>query len=191
MTTNDIPHVTYISGKKTNLRPINPSDINHIFKYVNDREIMQFMGTRTPLSYQAEIDWIERVSKPNEHNIVFAVETKEKDFLGTMGLHNIDLQNGLATTGALFGNKELLGKGYGTDAKIVMLLWAFNQFPIRKISSSVYGPNKRSRRYLEKTGYKQEGRFRDHLFINGSYVDEYKMAVFREDFLEEFGAYMK
>lgn len=183
-----IPHITYLSGDKTNLRPVNDGDLDAMFRYVNDPEIMKYMGTSTPIAYRSEQEWIERMQKPNQDDFVFAVEIKEeKIFLGTMGLHGIDLQNGVARTGALFGNKEYLGKGYGTDAKTVLLRWAFNTFPLRKVCSTVFGPNARSRRYLEKSGYKTEGVREKQQFIDGEYVDEHLVAIFREDFQELFG----
>jgi RimJ/RimL family protein N-acetyltransferase len=81
----------------------------------------------------------------------------------------------------MIGNKQYWGDGYGTDAKMLQLRYAFYQENIRKMISSVYATNERSIAYLKKCGYKKEGIRKDSRYVNGRYVDVILMAVFQRD----------
>lgn len=102
--------------------------------------------------------------------------------IGTIGLHNIDWRNRYCTTGALIGEKEYWGKGYGTEAKLLLLKYAFDTLGLEKICSNVLAINPRSKAYLKKTGYREEGCRRRQFLVDGKKVDDFIMAIFKEDF---------
>lgn len=106
-----------------------------------------------------------------------------------MGLHEINWINRNAVTGTLIGEKEHRGKGYGTDAKMLLLDFAFNALGLHKVCSRVFAFNGRSRRYGEKCGYTVEGVLKEQHFHNGEFHDELVMAVFRRDWLPLWEAY--
>jgi RimJ/RimL family protein N-acetyltransferase len=83
----------------------------------------------------------------------------------------------------MIGEKEYWGKGYGTEAKMLLLHYAFDTLNLRKICSSVISFNERSHKYSLKCGYKEEGRRKAQLFRDGKYWDEIQLAVFRKDWL--------
>ena len=106
------------------------------------------------------------------------------ELIGVMGLHQINAKDGTAVTGSFIGEKQYWSKGYGTEAKKLVLGYAFNTLNLRKIRSMVYYFNGRSKRCLEKCGYHQEGVLERQNYRNGKYVDEILMAIFKEDFLK-------
>jgi RimJ/RimL family protein N-acetyltransferase len=100
-----------------------------------------------------------------------------------MGLHHISWIHRTATTGALIGEAQYRGNGYGTEAKMLLLDYAFRTLNLRKVCSNVIAFNERSQRYNEKCGYQVEGTQRKHIFRGGVYHDLILMAVFCEDWL--------
>lgn len=108
-----------------------------------------------------------------------------------MAIHQIDWVNGTATTGAMIGEKEYWGKGYGSEAKMLLLDYAFNRLGLRKICSNVIAFNGRSKRYSEKCGYREEARRKAQFFRDGTYHDEIWLAVFRENWLPLWKKYQK
>jgi len=98
-----------------------------------------------------------------------------------MGLHQIDFIHGTAVTGAIIGEKEYQGKGYGTDAKMTLLNYAFNTLNLRKVCSDVISFNKRSLAYSKKCGYKIEGRQKQQFYRSGKYYDRVFLAIFRKN----------
>ena len=183
--------VIFLRGKKVILRPVDKdNDIVHFHRWFNDPEIRQFLTNCMPISMQQEEEWFATL--PNRmDNIVLSIESIEEGVLvGNMGLHRINFISGTAVTGALIGG-DFQNKGYGTDAKMTMLNYAFNTLGLRKVCSEVIDFNGRSLHYSTKCGYHEEGRRVGQHLRDGEYCDEVLLAVFREDWLPLWQLYQQ
>ncbi len=74
-----------------------------------------------------------------------------------MGIHRINWKDRTATTGAVIGEKAYWDKGYGSEAKMLVLDYAFNMLNLRKICSQVLAFNKRSHPRPDPDGGVQRG----------------------------------
>ena len=176
--------IIFLKGNKIILRPIcKETDLPTLLRWINDPEVIQYLTTYLPSMKQNEEEWLDSLPKNRNENIVLAIETLAGKFIGVMGLHRIDWKNRTAGTGAFIGNKKYWNRGYGTDAKMILLNYAFNTLNLRKIYSGAIAFNKRSIRYSLHCGYKIEGRRRKHFFVQGRYYDEVILAVFKPDWL--------
>ncbi|HAU08041.1 MAG: Acetyltransferase GNAT family protein [Candidatus Yanofskybacteria bacterium GW2011_GWF1_44_227] len=181
----------FIVGHKTILRPIELSDVPQLLVWANDPEIRQFIARYRPVSEKYEKEWVEK-SATDETKIVFMIEEKtSRKAIGVMGLHRINWKDRSCTTGAYIGQKDLWGKGYGTDAKMFLLDYAFNTLNLRRIESAAYEYNKRSIHYSLHCGYKIEGRKRKAKFSNGRYWDDVLLALFKKEWLPIWKRYKK
>jgi len=183
--------VVFLKGKSVNLRPVFKSDLPQIVRWINDPEVRNFLNAHLPQSEQDEERWLENLSKNKDTDLVLVIETTEGRVIGLMGLHKINWRDRVAITGALIGEKEYWGKGFGSDAKITLLNYAFNVLNLRKICSGVISYNKRSLQYSIKCGYKEEGILKEHIFRNGQYWDVIQLAIFREDFISVWEEYQQ
>ena len=181
--------VVFLRGQKVTLRPLEKEDVEKISIWANDPEVTRFLSMTMPLTGGQEEGWIESLSK-DDRNIVLAIEV-DGEHIGNMGIHGIDWVHRTATTGAMIGEKDYWGKGYGTDAKMILLDYAFNTLGLRKICSSVYEFNKRSLQYNLHCGYKVEGRKKKQLFTKGKYWDEIVLGLFKKDWLPYWRDYKK
>jgi RimJ/RimL family protein N-acetyltransferase len=184
--------VVFLRGKRLYLRPPCAKDIPSFLRWMNDQEVTQYLSAFLPVMEADEAEWIERIRKNKEKEVVLViVDIETGKPIGSMGIHGISWKDRRATTGAVIGEKSYWGKGYGTEAKMLLLNYAFNTLNLRKICSRVFGFNGRSRAYSEKCGYKIEGTLRDHHFKRGAYCDEIHLAVFREDWLPIWERFQK
>lgn len=157
--------------------------------YINDPAVSANLLVYRPLSYLAEEEFFRSANKDDSKNVLLALEVNGQ-FIGMMGLHDIDYRHGTATTGAWIG-KPYQGKGYGPEAKMLLLEYAFNTLNLRKVCSNVFEFNEYSLKYSARCGYQEEGRLKKHIYAKGQYWDKVQLAVFREDFMplwEEFRA---
>jgi len=179
-----VPPIIFRQGPRVYLRPVSREDLPQMQTWVNDPEVTYFLSQRYPMTSEGEVAWYEGLAARKNTDVVLAIVLRRNNkIIGTMGLHHIDHINGLAVTGSVIGEKSCWGKGYGTEAKMLLLDYAFNTLNLRKICSAVLGFNGRSKRCLEKCGYKVEAVREKHFYKNGAYVDEILLAVFKEDFL--------
>lgn len=181
-----------LRGKKVVLRPVDiEKDLERCRQWINDFETTSFLGKPyRPITREKERELL-RVIIEKESSVVFAIDTFEGTHIGLTGLHNIAHFDGTAFTGTLIGDKRYWNRGYGTDAKMVLLWYAFTVLNLRRINSHVLSSNPRSVRCQLKCGYEIEGTKRKEVYKNGRYYDLVLLAVFRRGWFGRWHAYMK
>jgi RimJ/RimL family protein N-acetyltransferase len=174
--------VVFPVGRKVRLRPLNKNaDLEPCLRGMNDPEIIKFLLTPGITSRAEEEEWFDNL-KNQKNDIVLGIELLENGlFIGTIGLHKIDRIMRTAFTGTAIFDPAQFGKGYGTDAKMVLLQYAFHTLGLHYIESAVIEYNERSWRYSLKCGYKVEGRKREAVFKLGRRWDLVCLGLLRRD----------
>jgi RimJ/RimL family protein N-acetyltransferase len=172
-----------MEGKKVRLRALEKTDIDEILKWINDPEVISNLILRYPVSKYQEEKWIEKILEgTDERNKHFVIETKEGVYLGGIGLHNINWNDRNAEVGIVIGKKEYWNKGYGTDAMMTILDFAFNRMNLYRVYLRVYDFNQRGVRSYEKCGFKKEGVLREDRYMEGKYHDTIIMGILKDEF---------
>lgn len=165
----------------------------------NDMEVMRGVIIQPPMTLEFEYSWYDRMVQ-NKNDLIFAILQHIRDangvltgyrYIGHTGLHGITWPSGYATSGTIIADKSCFGKGYGKEAKLLLLSDAFFTRGLRKVLSHVKAFNGNSWGHLLACGYKQCGRQKQHHFYNGEFVDSIDFEVFREDFEPIWEKYQK
>lgn len=181
-------HYPILPGQNVSLGAMKREYIPLFMRGVNDPEVTRGVLLRPPVTLEEELAWYDKPKTGND--IVFAILLHEKGggegmtgyrYIGHTGLHNITWPNGCAATGSIVVDRTLFGKGYGTEAKLLLLYEAFRNRGLRKICSQVKAFNGNSWGHLLACGYREVGRRRAHHFSGGVFVDEIIFEVFREE----------
>lgn len=175
--------VVFLRGRRVEMRPLLEQDIPLLVRWMNDREVTHNLTACFPVQEQHEREWLESLHKQKGSKVVLMMVVDEGP-IGVMGLHRINWVDQTAVTGAFIGEKDMWGKGYGSEAKMLLLEYAFNTLGLRKVCSTVIEFNARSLGYNRKCGYVVEGRRVNQFYRNGRYWDEIQLAVFRESWLQ-------
>ncbi len=169
--------VVFLSGKKVNLRPLDQEkDLEKLLVWINDQEVNEFMSRFLPLSRSEEKEWL---SKKRENDVILAIETKQGLFIGTIGLHQIDYRNGRTELGIMIGNKNYWSKGYGFDAEMILLNYAFATLNMYKVIHPAFLENRRSIGCAKKCGGIKEGIMHKHFFKRNQRHDMIVLAIFK------------
>ncbi|HLW09269.1 MAG TPA: GNAT family protein [Fermentimonas sp.] len=165
------------------LRALEPEDYSSLHKWRNDEEIgHSFSGRKLFTSTLNEKKWIEERIFDKE-NVSCAICLKETDeFIGCIFLNNIDFINRSGHCPTFIGEKKHWGKGYATEARILMLRFAFYEKGLERIWANVHEDNLGSLKMLEKCGYKKEGVLRKSSFVNGVFKNYVVLSVLRDEF---------
>jgi len=183
-------YIAYKGKVGVSLAAMNRDYLPLLMQNANNLEVTQGVLLRPPVTIEMEEEWFNRIAKKSDTDHVFAILLHEPPidgvtqyrYIGHCGLHRISWPDGTAKTGSIILEKGLHGKGYGTEAKLLLLYHAFFVKGLRKVCSEVKAFNGNSWGHLLKAGYEQVGRrIRQH-FHQGMYVDEILFDVFREDF---------
>jgi RimJ/RimL family protein N-acetyltransferase len=118
---------------------------------------------------------------PSYSDMGLAIETKDGQHIGNIGLHNGSPEDRTIDLGIMIGEKELWGKGYGTDALLTLARFAFEEMNLNRIGLDVYAFNERAIASYAKAGFVEEGRRRQDIYKDGAYTDVVMMSLLRED----------
>ncbi len=179
----------FLRGKNVTLRPYAEADIPYLMKWVNDQEIRKFIARSMPASEKTEREWLDRIHK-EERDLVALIIQVNGIPIGNIGL-GINWIERIGTVGILIGEKEYWGNGFGTDASMTLIEYAFNTLNLRKIEWMAKAFNKRSIACALGCGFKIEGRLRQEYFDEGRYWDQVICGMFRREWLPKFEAYQK
>lgn len=91
---------------------------------------------------------------------VFGMRAKDGELIGLYGLFGIDYRNRVAEVGAGIGNPDYWSGGYGSDAMLLTVQYAFDWLDLRRVYLFTMGNNVRAQRLSEKCGFTEEARLR-------------------------------
>ena len=173
----------FLLGKRVMLRAVEESDAETYVKWLNHPDMRETLLVRFPMSLRQEKEWIANLSeKGSRRNLAMAIERRsDGKHIGGVGLHEIDWVQGRAMTGSFICPASLRGKGYGTEAKGLLLDYAFGELGLHSLWGVAFEGNEASVRALEKQGYKRSGRFRKAYLVKGRWVDGIYLDILREE----------
>ena len=177
----------FLIGKRVYLRALEKEDLICIQKWSNDPEIRKLTGEVVSMS-QADADkFLERVYSDNTREW-FAIIVKENDrVIGETGLLRMFPAWRTTDISIIIGEKDAWEKGYGTEAILLLLDYAFRCLNFHRVAIGVVGFNKRAISFWKKIGFKKEGVQRDGYYYNHKYFDFVMMSILEDEFRELHG----
>ncbi len=167
-----------IRGEKINLRPMTYDDTDNIVKWRANKRVKNNFLYRGEITREVHENWIKTKVETGEV-VQFIIEETESDRpIGSTYLRDIDREIGKAEFGIFIGEDDAVGRGYGTEAAKLIVNYAFSNLKLHKVSLRVLDENLVAKKSYEKVGFREEGHFRDEVFLNGEYKDVVFMAIF-------------
>jgi RimJ/RimL family protein N-acetyltransferase len=171
-----------IEGKVVRLRPPKPDDAAVMITWFEDLEVTRFVILRHPPSEEAEKEWLEKMARDPDQ-VIWVVEHQGRA-VGVTGIHQIEWRHGFGKTGTIIGDKAVWGHGLGGELMQLRARYAFTQLPLRKLKSAYLDGNKASARAQASAGYREVGRHRKDIFVDGQWRDQILTEVLREDWVK-------
>lgn len=173
-------------GKKVYLSPICADDAEQYCEWLNDLEVAKnLLIFRDQLSLEREKMILNDMIKNNAQ--VFGIVLQENDeLIGNCSIFRINHHNRKAEVGIFIGDRNHLGKGFGTEALILLLDYGFNILNLNNIMLEVFGFNERAIRSYQKAGFKIIGCRREAIILGGEKHDEILMDILAAEFESPF-----
>lgn len=171
----------FLQGSHVYLRPLEPEDALILQPWFNDPEVNRGMLIHRPVTRHTEEQFIARVNHSEQDLVLMIVRIDVDMPIGTTGLHHLHFKNRNALFGIAIGDKEAWGQGFGTEAAILMMQYAFDTLNLHRVGLQVFEYNERARRVYEKVGFRQEGVLRQEHYREGRYWDTILMGLLREE----------
>lgn len=173
----------FLVGERVTLRTVCVADAPKFLRWINDSATNRYLIRGDfPMGWEDEKEWIEKISRRKEGHLHLGIEVPELGLVGLMGLSVGSWTDRTAGTGTMIGEAAARGKGYGTEAKMLLLRHAFHRLNLRKVYSEVCVVNEASLKCQLRCGYREEGRLIGDLYRDGVYHDRVILAATKESF---------
>ena len=160
------------------LRSVEERDWPLIHRWQNDPEVWWLMDYEGPFS-MADIEAGER--RARDEGVPFVIELDGRP-IGRIGLNQFRRRDRIAALYVFIGEADAWGRGYGTDAIMALLAWAFDRHDLHQVELWSLADNERALRAYEKCGFVLDARLRDRSFKDGGWHDRVVMSVTRQEF---------
>lgn len=170
-------------GQLIRLRPVEEKDVSLIHDMFNDPAVQRTLAITWPQPHAGTRAWWEGTRK-NPDVAAFVIETLAGETVGACSLEEIHAASHSASLGIWIG-APYWDQGYGSDAVRTLCRFGFTEMNLQRIGLSVYDVNPRGVRAYEKVGFKEEGRRRRGMFVDGRYVDVIAMGLLAEELIED------
>jgi RimJ/RimL family protein N-acetyltransferase len=169
-------------GNHVYLRPLEPEDIDRGWlDWINDRASTVNLLGSYPVTRAGLESYLASSQPPS--SVMFAIcDLETGTYIGNARLASIDYINRTATYGRLLGHPDYKGRGYGTEALILLLRYGFHDLGLNRIWSTMWVENEPSDRSNTKVGMVREGIMREAVYKNGRFWDTVILAMLRADF---------
>jgi len=175
-----------IRGKRIYFRGLEREDLKLMHRWLNDEEIMEW--ARSKPDHLASMESLEREyeldlrgENPKRRTFIVMAKDEEKP----IGFASIRWWRPMATTadiGLVIADKDLRGKGLGAEATMMLLRLAFDQYNMHKVELWTRGDNVAAQNVAKRCGFREEGRFRETVYFNGSYHDGLLFGILRDEY---------
>ncbi len=173
------------------MRPWQLSDLDAFFQLEQNPHVGPHAGWRPVAEREASLKILQDFcGKPDE---LCAITLKASGrAIGSLGLHSDEKRDSaLQSVTRMLGyvlDEPYWGHGYMTEAARGALRFAFDQMGLELLSVYHFPFNDRSRRVIEKCGFRQEGTLRRaFLRYDGAVLDEVLYSMTRDEFYAVYG----
>lgn len=173
-----------LEGDRVLLRPLRPSDAEHIYMQARDPEVLRYTLLPTPYRPSDSRRFVRTATSKRWQGKCIAKAIVPKPGKALAGVITLDLN--MAHRRGYVGYwlaRPYWGKGLAKESLQLMLQLAFQVLGLSKVTSSVMHKNVRSYKLLEGVGFRLEGRQRRQILRNGEWYDELHYGLLREEWV--------
>jgi [ribosomal protein S5]-alanine N-acetyltransferase len=167
-----------IRGRSIALRPVEESDHLLIHRWMNHPEVWRYMDYELPVSLADVKDDVER-SYREGHPFTIVMDDEP---IGRIGLNRFRHRDRICSIYMYIGEPSAWGKGYGRDAVMTLLAYAFDRWDLHQIELWTLADNNRAISTYERCGFVTEALLRNRSWKQGRWVDHMIMSVDRREF---------
>jgi RimJ/RimL family protein N-acetyltransferase len=143
-----------------------------VAQWSNDIEMSLLTGDISDvITVEQQRAYLESMNDPGRYGF-YIVNAADDEVIGIVRLMRVSMISRTAVVGAFIGDRNVRGKGVGTEAINLILDFGFNAINLRNIMAEVFSFNAASLRLCEKCGFKEIGRRRNAIRYGRHEYDE-------------------
>jgi RimJ/RimL family protein N-acetyltransferase len=171
-----------LEGRLVVLRRHAPENLRAFERWYADPEVARLTRYQDGPMRRDEIERFFAARVVGHDSLALAIHERSSGRLvGTCAFSQLDAENGSALYHITIGEKDVWGRGYGTEATRLMLDHAFGTLGLHRVALAVFEFNERAIRSYRSCGFVVEGRAREAIWRDGRWWDEITMSVLDQE----------
>jgi RimJ/RimL family protein N-acetyltransferase len=172
-----------LQGRSVRLRPPEPTDLEGIFAWYNDPEIVAPFDRFAVDEFDAFARSVRDAPKdPVSLAPRFVVETNSSpEVVGVVGHYRPHPVLEFVDVWYVLGKREARGRGFGREAVGLLVEHLFATEPVERVGATCDVENVPSVRLLEGLRFRREGTLRSALFHHGAWHDVHVYGLTRAE----------
>ena len=174
-------------SERLRFRKLNLHDAKDILLIRSNDDVMRFMDVsrHNSISDSEKLIQLVEESYNKEDGINWAIiEKHSNSFVGYFGFFRIIPEHCRAEIGYTL-KPEYWGKGYMYETINCMVRFGFENMKLHSIEANVNPLNERSKKVLERIGFKKEAYFRENYLFNGEFLDSIIYSLLEKDLVAD------
>jgi RimJ/RimL family protein N-acetyltransferase len=149
---------------------------------MNDPELRGLTGEVMPIDTAGVDKYYEQIRK-DTHRVWFAIVRKDTHaVIGECGLLRMFYAWRNTDLSIILGEKSERGQGYGKEAILLLLDYAFGFLNFHRVSIGVVGFNTAALHFYDQIGFQREGIQRDGYYYDHAYSDFVMMSLLEDEY---------
>lgn len=162
------------------LRKLELKDAEYMLEWMHAKNVVNMLAQNFENKTLEDCrQFIENANKDESKCLHRAICNEEDEYLGTVSLKHINMQDRNAEY-AISMREKAMGTGaslYGTKK---ILKYAFHELHLEKVYLNVITENIRAKKFYAKVGFQYEGTAKKHIMIQGKLCDLEWYAFYRD-----------
>jgi RimJ/RimL family protein N-acetyltransferase len=182
-------HYKLMVGEKSYLSPLQAEDGERWAAWFNDLDVTLPLGDEAYTVTGLDVHNEDVLQSMRSRGPLFSIVRLDTDeCIGRCLLFSVNQVDRSAMLGILIGEKSCWNQGYGTDALILLLDYAFNLLNLNSVMLGVFAFNQRAAASYRKAGFHEIGRRRQARIIGGQAHDVILMDMLAEEFRARYAS---
>ena len=162
------------------IRVVEQHDLEKMRALRNDPSTWIYLTDVHFVSAPAQERWFIKVSESADRKY-FVIRDEEHEFIGIVRCDEIDHLNRSMRIGCDIV-PQLRGHGYGSRVYELLFKYCFDFLNMHRLWLLVIDTNQVAIRLYTKSGFREEGRYRESLFRDGHYHDYIVMSILEDEY---------
>lgn len=168
------------------LRPFRAADAQPFSDYRSDPQVARYQGWAAPYPLEQAVEFVTEmaIKDPRQPGQWYQVALERKEdgrLIGDCAFHLSEDGQQAEIAFTLASNSQ--GQGYAAEAVNCLLEALFADLHLHRVFANVDPANTGSINLLTRLGFRDEGCFRQSMWLKGEWVDEQWFALLREEWL--------
>ncbi|HSQ22006.1 MAG TPA: GNAT family protein [Coriobacteriia bacterium] len=181
-----------LTGTTTFLTRLDTTHAETARGWINDPAVNEWLlSGQLPVSREQELAFFQASETAWNAGTAYRFEIHVADdglLIGICGLDTVDRLHRWAEVGIVIGSLADQNRGYGRDALVTLMRFAFDTLGLHRLSIKANAENERAVHLYASLGFTEVGRERHVVFMRGRFRDHVCFDMLEDEFRERYGA---